>query len=42
MEGNSTLMMNYKASLNAPDPIMPSEIPNVHIDYEGLIAYANE
>ena len=36
------MTMDYKASVNAPDPIMPSEIPDVHIDYKGLIDYANE
>lgn len=33
--------MNYRASLNAPKPIMPSQIPKVKIDYQGLIKYAD-
>lgn len=33
--------MNYRASIDAPKPIMPSQIPNVKIDYIGLIKYAN-
>lgn len=33
--------MNYRASLNASKPIMPSQIPKVKIDYQGLIKYAD-
>ena len=32
--------MNYKASMESPEPIMPSQIPNIKIDYKGLIKYA--
>lgn len=33
--------MNYKKSIaNTVHPIMPSELPNVKIDYAGLLAYA--
>lgn len=28
--------MDYKASMNAPDPVVPSQIPDVRIDYRGL------
>ena len=34
-------MMNYKKSItNTVRPIMPSELPNVKIDYAGLLSYA--
>ena len=32
--------MNYRASIDAPKPIMPSQLPNGRIDYQGLIKYA--
>lgn len=36
-------MMNYKISLNTSGrPIMPSELPNVRIDYKGLLNYAKQ
>ncbi|MBQ2935873.1 MAG: hypothetical protein IJD96_06550 [Lachnospiraceae bacterium] len=35
--------MNYKISLNTPaKPIMPSELPNVTIDYKGLLSFAKQ
>lgn len=35
--------MNYKNSLNTSgEPIMPSELPDVIIDYNGLRQYAKE
>lgn len=34
--------MDYCASLNNPEPIMPSQLPDVRIDYRGLINYAKE
>lgn len=33
--------MDYKASMNAPDPVVPSQIPDVRIDYRGLVKYAH-
>lgn len=36
-------MMNYKISLrNAMNPIMPSELPDVRIDYKGLLEFAKQ
>lgn len=36
-------MMNYKISLNAStQPIMPSELPQVRIDYKGLLSFAKQ
>lgn len=36
-------MMNYKISLNdTAKPIMPSELPDVMIDYKGLLSYAKQ
>lgn len=34
--------MDYRSSLNYPKPIMPSQIPDVRIDYRGLINYAKK
>ena len=35
--------MNYKISLKNPlKPIMPSELPNVRIDYKGLLEFAKQ
>ena len=35
--------MNYKISLNVSGgPIMPSELPQVRIDYKGLLDYAKQ
>ena len=33
--------MDYKASMSAPKPVRPSKIPDVRIDYRGLIKYAH-
>lgn len=36
-------MMNYKISLrNSMNPIMPSELPDVRIDYKGLLEFAKQ
>ncbi len=35
-------MMNYRASMDAQKPIMPSELPNIRIDYKGLVKYAKK
>lgn len=35
--------MNYKISLrNSLKPIMPSELPDVRIDYKGLLEFAKQ
>lgn len=34
--------MDYRSSLNCPKPIMLSQLPDVRIDYRGLINYARE
>lgn len=34
--------MNYRASVESLQPIMPSQIPDVQIDYHGLVKYAKE
>lgn len=35
--------MNYKLSVNtSTEPIMPSELPKVTIDYKGLLSYAKQ
>ena len=33
--------MDYKASMSAPKPVRSSRIPDVRIDYAGLIKYAH-
>lgn len=36
-------MKRYKESLkNTPEPVMPSQIPQVNLDLKGLMTYAKE